>query len=85
MNWQTEYPTVATVNGAAFATLQAWDEKLAPAQTDVERAVRRRIKKALFERAAEEVREKAPEIANKWNDLMDRIEGATGVRPELRM
>jgi hypothetical protein len=85
MTWQTEYPTVATVNGAAFATLQAWDDQLPQAQTDVERAVRRRIKKALFERAGEEVRAKSPEIADKWNDLMDKIERVTGVRATPRM
>ncbi len=85
MPWQTEYPTIAMVNGAAFVTLQEWDDKLPAAQTDVERAVRRRIKKALFDRAAEEVREKAPDIADKWNGLMDRIEQITGIREARRM
>jgi hypothetical protein len=85
MDWQTEYPTVAMVSGAAFNTLQSWDEKLPQAQTDVERAVRRRIKKALFERAGEEVRAKSPEIADKWNDIMERVERLTGVRAAPRM
>jgi hypothetical protein len=85
MIWQKEYPTVATVNAAAFTTLQAWDEHLPPAQTDVERAVRRRIKKALFDRAVEEVREKAPDIADKWNGLMDQFERITGARGTRRM
>jgi len=85
MSWQTEYPTIAIVNEAAFPTLQAWDENLPAASTDVERTVRRRIKKAMFERAAEEVRAKAPDIADKWNNLRDRLEGLTGMRTPGRM
>jgi hypothetical protein len=78
MNWQTEYPTLATVNEAAFSTLQAWDEQLPAPQDDVQRTLRRRIKKQMMTRAGEEVREKAPEVAEKWNSLMDRIKNVMG-------
>jgi hypothetical protein len=76
--WQRQYPTLEMVNSASFQTLQTWDSNLPPAQTDVERTIRRRIKKAQFERAAEEVREKAPEIADQWNDIMSKLERITG-------
>lgn len=85
MTWQTEYPTLEMVNGAAFSTLQTWNSDLPPPQTDVERTIRRRIGKQLFERAAEEVREKAPDIADKWNDLMGKLERMAGVTDAPRM
>jgi hypothetical protein len=78
MSWQTEYPTLAMVNSASLQTLQTWDSSLPPPQTDVERTIRRRIKKAQLERAAEEVREKSPSIAGQWNDIMGRLERITG-------
>lgn len=85
MTWEHSYPTLAMVNSAAFATLQTWDKSLAAPQTDVERTIRRRITKQLFERAAEEVREKAPHIAAKWNDIMDKLEAITGKTNSPRM
>jgi hypothetical protein len=76
--WQTQYPTLEMVNSASFQTLQTWDANLPEPQTDVERTIRRRISKAQFERAAEEARQKAPSVADKWNDIMDGLERITG-------
>lgn len=74
MNWMTTYPTIATVMLARFATLQQWDENLPPAQTDVERTVRRRITKQMDVTAGQELRRSSPELADKWNKVMDDVE-----------
>lgn len=84
MDWKTEYPTIATINQASFETLLTWDECLPPPQTDVERTVSRRIEKRLFDMAGSQVREKAPDIADKWNELMDAVE-KVGMKAQPKM
>lgn len=78
--WMTEYPTLATVLAAGLQTLASWDQHLPPPQTDVQRALRRRLKQRLNELLSLELREKAPEIADKMNELYARLEKITGVR-----
>lgn len=56
--WMSTYPTVAAVQAAHINTLCAWHENLPPAQTDVERTVRRRICCAIDAHLAVE----APEV-----------------------
>lgn len=85
MTWTAEYPTLEMVNSAAFVTLQTWHNNLPAAQTDVERTIRRRISKQMLERAGEEVREKAPDVADKWNDIMGRIEKLANITGMPRM
>lgn len=80
MQWQTEYPTIAMVNEAAFTTLDAWDRSLPAPQTDVEHAVRRRIKKCLLERAGEELRKTEPGIADQFNDVFSRMDKLFGTK-----
>lgn len=74
MNWKTIYPTVADVKAASIGTLSVWDRHLPDPQTDVQRTVRRRIKRRLIEHAGAECREKAPEVVDSWNELMDMCE-----------
>jgi hypothetical protein len=74
MDWQTTYPTVETVMIARFETLQQWDENLPAAQTDVEHTVRRRIKRQMQVTAGQQVRSSSPELADKWNKVMDDLE-----------
>jgi len=78
MNWQTTYPTVATVMEAGFETLCTWADKLPPPQTDVERTVMRRITARQHELASNELRRKAPDIADKINSVSDMVEKLTG-------
>ena len=82
--WQTTYPTLAMVKATSFDTLMTWDENLPSPQTDVELTIRKRIKKRLFEKAASECREKAPDVADSWNDLMDKLK-SMGARGTGRM
>jgi len=72
------------VRAASFQTLDTWDNSLPSPQTDVEHTVRRRIKARLFEMAGKECREKAPEIADKWNELMNKLE-SVGINAPGRM
>lgn len=81
MDWTTTYPTIETVMLAGFETLQQWDEKLPKAQTDVEHAVRRRIKKQMQVTAGQRVRRDSPELAETWNKVMDDLGKAV---PELK-
>ncbi len=84
MTWKTEYPTISTVKRASLQTLNTWSDNLPAPQSDVERTVRRRIEKRLFESAAKECREKAPDIADKWNELVDKM-GKMGIKTAGRM
>ncbi len=79
-----KYPTVGEVMSACVDDLAVWHENLPPPQTDVERTVHRRVQKRGFELAAKKIRNDEPELANEWNDLMDKIEGI-GVRGTTRM
>lgn len=78
--WQTEYPTLATVQEAAFQTLDTWCECLPHPQTDVERCVWRRLHALRDQRAGEQVREASPEIADKMNRVRELLEKVTGVK-----
>ena len=73
MKWQTTYPTLNVVKTAAFQTLCTWDKELPLPQTDVERTIRKRIKNTLFKKVAKEVKEKEPDIAETWNELVDKL------------
>ena len=68
------YPTMAEVMTADFHLLTQWDEKLDPPQTDVERAVRNRIRRRMLAATPEELRKHSPEAAASWEKLMEGIE-----------
>lgn len=72
--WKTTYPTVGTVMEAGFITLDAWNENLPDPQTDVERTVRRRITSQMAKLAMAEVRERAPSVAEKIDNALDKLE-----------
>jgi Lar family restriction alleviation protein len=74
MNWQTTYPTLATVMEAGFETVCTWCEKLPAPQTDVERTVMRRLHARRDVLAGEQLRAVRPDIADKLNELVDRLE-----------
>lgn len=73
--WMTTYPTVGTLMSASLNTLISWDEHLPDPTNDVERTVRRKIAKRIETMLFEEVKEKEPKLADKWNELMDSVEG----------
>lgn len=76
VSWQKTYPTPATVADASLETLEAWATHLPLPQTDVERTVQRRIKARRDLLVAKSIREKTPEIADKFNrmyGLMDKL------------
>lgn len=83
MQWQTTYPTLATVMEAGFETLCTWCDKLPPPQTDVQRTVMRRLIARRDELLGQQVREKAPHIAEKFNDIVDRME-RMGIKSPVR-
>ena len=83
LDWQRTYPTLATVAVAGFETLCAWCGNLPAPQTDVERTVLRRLKARRDAMAAERIRKEAPAIANKFNEIIDRLERA-GIHPPVR-
>lgn len=85
MQWQTTYPALATVMEASLQTLCTWCDNLPPPQTDVERTVMRRLKARRDELVATEVREKAPHIADKFNDIIDMMERLGIPSPVRRM
>lgn len=74
MDWKTTYPTVADVKEASMDTLLEWDKHLPEPETDVQRTVQKRIERRLMEHTGNECREKAPEIVDKWNELMGMCE-----------
>lgn len=76
--WQTEYPTLAAVQEAAFQTLDTWCECLPRPQTDVERTVWRRLHQIRQERAAEELRKSSPNTADTMNQLYETLGRVTG-------
>lgn len=85
MNWQETYPTLEAVMAASLQTLCTWCDRLPQPQTDVERTVLRRLNARKDELFRQQVREKAPDIADKFNDIIDRMERA-GIRsPVQRM
>lgn len=85
MEWQKTYPTLETVMAASFQTLGTLVENLPPPQTDVERTVLRRLKLRWEELGAVQVREQAPHIADKMNDLAARMERLGFPRPFPKM
>lgn len=80
MLWQQTYPTLATLNEANLQTLCAWVDNLPPPQTDVERTIHRRLLLRQNELMRKEVREVAPDIADKLDDLYRRMENL-GITP----
>lgn len=83
MNWKTTYPPLATAMEAGFDTLVAWCENLPAPQTDVERTVLRRIKVRRDELLSMQIRQKAPEIADRLNDIIDKME-RMGIKSPMR-
>lgn len=73
MTWQTTYPPLAMVMQAHWQTLDTWANSLPAPQTDVERTVYRRIHARRAELVQAEMREKAPEVAEKYESFMDRL------------
>lgn len=85
MDWKTTYPTIADVAAASLETLDAWIDNLPSPQTDVDRAVSRRLRARRDELLAKEVREKAPHIADKFNEIIDRLSSLGVESPVGRM
>lgn len=77
-SWEETYPSVAMVSEASAQTLHTWRERLPAPQTDVEHTVRRRIEARYIDACREEVRARAPAVADKWNELMDKVDKLTG-------
>lgn len=82
MTWQRTYPTLATAMEASFETLCAWCDNLPAPETDVERTVLRRLKARRDQLLGQQVREHAPEIAEKFNDILDRMT-RMGIKPPV--
>ena len=82
MDWQKTYPTLAAVSEAGFQTLCAWCDNLPPPQNDVERTVLRRLKARRDELLSSQVRETAPHIADRFNDILDRLQ-QLGIKPPV--
>lgn len=78
MDCKNDYPTVATVTDASMATLTDWDKTLPAPTNDVQRTVRRKITARLLELAGQAVRDQAPSIAERFNDIADMVEKITG-------
>jgi len=74
MEWTRTYPTLETAMEASFETLCSWADNLPAAQTDVERCVLRRIKARKEELARETIRKERPDIAAKFNEIIDTLE-----------
>lgn len=83
MDWTKTYPALATVMVASFETLCTWHDSLPAPQTDVERTVLRRLKARRDQLLGQQVRERAPDIAAKFNDIIDRMERA-GIKPHVQ-
>lgn len=83
MEWQRTYPALATVMEASFETLCTWCDQLPAPQTDVERTILRRLKARRDELLGQQVRAKAPHIAEKFNDIVDRLE-RLGIKSPVR-
>ncbi len=79
MTWQTTYPTVAAVMLADFNTLWTWHRYLPAPQTDVERTVWRRVKARCDELAGQELRKTRPDLADKFNDIVEKM-AALGIK-----
>lgn len=79
MDWKTTYPSVATVNEAGNETLLTWERCLPPPQTDVERAVLKRINRKCLSIAEAALRDAEPEIADKFDELMKEVSDLLGV------
>lgn len=74
MDWRTTYPPLAAVMAASFETLATWKEHLPRPQTDVEHTVARRLDVRLHVLAGERLREVAPDVAEKFNRLVDELD-----------
>lgn len=68
------YPVYVDAICADFEQLDKWMRELPPPQTDVERAVMRRIRKRHVETAATELRKEAPDVAQSVEKILDDIE-----------
>lgn len=81
--WQTTYPNLATVMEAGVETLCTYCDNLPPPQTDVQRTVLRRMKARRDDLMATMLRAQAPDIADKLNDIIDRME-RLGIKSPVR-
>lgn len=85
MEWQKTYPNLATAMAASFETIGTWLDNLPQPQTDVERTVLKRLNARYEELGAVKVREQAPHIADKMNDLAETMERLGMGRPFPKM
>jgi len=85
LEWQKTYPALATVMEASFETLCTWCDNLPAPQCDVQRTVARRLRARRDELLAVEVRATAPHLADKLNEIIDRMERLGLKSPVRRM
>jgi hypothetical protein len=67
------YPTLSDVNQANEAMLRHWNNTLPDPQTDVERTIQRRIKKALHPTVGDQLKKEAPEVHAEYTSILDRL------------
>lgn len=67
------YPTLSEVNAASAGALRHWHNTLPDPQTDVERTIQRRIKKAMHPTAGDQLKKEAPEVHKKFTSIIDRL------------
>jgi hypothetical protein len=73
MDWRTTYPSIEALGLANFETLNTWVENLPDPQTDVQRTVWRRLGTARQEAMVKELRKASPEVADKYEDVIERF------------
>ncbi len=69
-----KYPTYAQIKQASLVQLNYWDQCLDKPINDIERSMRRHIDKRINAIVSEEVRRVEPDLADKWNDLMGKLD-----------
>jgi hypothetical protein len=67
------YPTLSDVNQANEAMLRHWNNTLPDPQTDVERTIQRRIKKALHPTVGDQLKKEAPELHKEYTSFLDHL------------
>lgn len=77
-DWKTTYPSLATVMEASFNTIHTWVENLPPPQNDVERTAARRLRKRMQDLLPGELRKQSPDVADKYEALLNRINKLVG-------
>lgn len=70
----TKYPSLAEIKAAKFTELTEWQKRLPAAQTDVQRTIRRRLDLRASEVAGAAIRAIDPELADRFNHIIDRMD-----------